>query len=43
MLELLYDLPDAASEGPSEFVIDREAVQNPRTLAQLRVPRKESA
>ena len=42
MLELLYDLPDVATEG-SEFIIDRDSVVNPRPLTELRVARKESA
>ena len=42
MLHLLYDLPDVASEG-AEFVIDRETVENPQPLVELRVARKESA
>ncbi len=42
MLDLLYDLPDYADEGV-EFVIDANAVQNPTSLAKLRVKRKESA
>jgi ATP-dependent Clp protease ATP-binding subunit ClpX len=42
MLDLLYELPDYADEGV-EFVIDANAVQNPTTLAKLRVKRKESA
>jgi ATP-dependent Clp protease ATP-binding subunit ClpX len=42
MLELMYELPDVAGDG-AEFVIDREAVQRPKRLAELRVARKESA
>ena len=42
MLDLMYDLPDVAGEGV-EFVIDRDAVQHPKRLAELRVARKESA
>jgi len=42
MLDLQYELPDKAGEG-AEFVIDRDAVIEPRTLEQLRVKRKESA
>jgi len=42
MLHLLYDLPDIATEG-AEFVIDRDTVENPRPLVELRVARKESA
>lgn len=42
MLDLLFDLPDHADQG-AEFVVDANAVQNPTTLAKLRVKRKESA
>jgi len=42
MLDLLFDLPEYADEG-AEFVVDANAVQNPTTLAKLRVKRKESA
>ncbi|MFI4855867.1 MAG: ATP-dependent Clp protease ATP-binding subunit ClpX [Phycisphaerales bacterium JB065] len=42
MLDLLYDLPDYADDG-AEFVVDANAVQNPTSLAKLRVKRKESA
>jgi ATP-dependent Clp protease ATP-binding subunit ClpX len=42
MLQMMYDLPDLAGDG-GEFVIDRDAVLNPKQLAELRVARKESA
>jgi ATP-dependent Clp protease ATP-binding subunit ClpX len=42
MLELLYDLPDLGGDNVT-FVIDREDVENPKTLADLRLSRKESA
>ncbi|GAB4547243.1 MAG: ATP-dependent Clp protease ATP-binding subunit ClpX [Phycisphaerales bacterium] len=42
MLQVLYDLPDVAGEN-AEFVIDREFVEDPKTLAEIRVARKESA
>ena len=42
MMDLMYHLPEAGNEG-GEFVIDREAVLNPKPLEALRVKRKESA
>ncbi len=42
MLDLVYELPELASEG-SEFVIDREAIVQRKPLGDLRVKRKESA
>ncbi len=43
MLELMYDLPDLDNEK-AEYVIDRDAVDNPKTsLESLRVQVKESA
>ncbi|MCA9292890.1 MAG: ATP-dependent Clp protease ATP-binding subunit ClpX [Phycisphaerales bacterium] len=42
MLELMYELPELAKDG-AEFVIDRDAVVNRKTLQQLRVQKKESA
>ena len=42
MLELMYELPELAKDG-GEFVIDRDAVLNRKTLQQLRVQKKESA
>ncbi|HVZ94407.1 MAG TPA: ATP-dependent Clp protease ATP-binding subunit ClpX [Phycisphaerales bacterium] len=42
MQNLLYDLPDSAHDG-SEFVIDRDAVMQPKSLEQLRAKRRESA
>jgi len=42
MLSFMYELPELDSEG-AEYVIDAEAVQNPkRPLASLRVERKEA-
>lgn len=43
MLELMYDLPDMKNEGV-KYVIDGDAVKNPKTLSDLRAtPKKESA
>ncbi len=42
MLDLMYELPDHDNEG-AEYVIDEEAIENPRPLQQLRRKRKESA
>jgi len=42
MIDLMYELPDHASEG-AEFVIDRDAVENKRRLKDLQVSKKESA
>ncbi len=42
MLDLMYELPDHDNDGV-EYVIDEEAVENPRPLQQLRRKRKESA
>ena len=42
MLELMFDLPDLNNEG-TKYVIDAACVENPTSLAQLRVPKKESA
>ena len=44
MLDLMYDLPEANSDG-SKFVIDARAIDDPKRkqLAQLRVVKKESA
>ncbi len=41
MLELMYELPEIAKGG--EFVIDRDAVMNPKSLQDIRVKKKESA
>jgi ATP-dependent Clp protease ATP-binding subunit ClpX len=42
MLDLMFDLPDLDNQG-AEYVIDREAILNPRRLQDLRMKRKESA
>jgi ATP-dependent Clp protease ATP-binding subunit ClpX len=42
MMDLMYHLPEAGNEG-GEFIIDRDAVLNPKPLEQLRAKRKESA
>ncbi|MEM1424656.1 MAG: ATP-dependent Clp protease ATP-binding subunit ClpX, partial [Planctomycetota bacterium] len=42
MLQVLYDLPDVAGDN-AEFVIDEDFVEDPKTLAEIRVARKESA
>lgn len=42
MLELMFDLPDLDNNG-AEYVINRDAIENPTRLADLRVKRKESA
>ena len=42
MLDLVYDLPDVTHEG-ARFVLDGDAVRNPRTLEELRVEHRESA
>ncbi len=42
MMELMYHLPEPGNEG-AEFVLDRDAVLNPKPLEALRVKRKESA
>ncbi len=42
MLDLMFELPDHRSEGV-EFIIDEQAVDRRRSLADLRVKRKESA
>ncbi len=42
MLQVLYDLPDASGENV-QFVIDEEFVENPKSLSEIRVVRKESA
>ncbi|MEM6749271.1 MAG: ATP-dependent Clp protease ATP-binding subunit ClpX [Planctomycetota bacterium] len=42
MLPLMYDLPDASSDGV-RYVIDKSAVLEPRPLAELREPQKETA
>jgi ATP-dependent Clp protease ATP-binding subunit ClpX len=42
MLDLMYHLPDQKGEGV-EYVIDARHVDQRSTLAELRVPRKESA
>ncbi|GAB4385605.1 MAG: ATP-dependent Clp protease ATP-binding subunit ClpX [Phycisphaerales bacterium] len=42
MLDLMYELPDQNNEG-AEYVIDRFAVENRRSLSELRVPRTKTA
>ena len=42
MLELMYELPDLNSGGV-RYVIDAEAIEKQKPLAELRVPQKESA
>ena len=42
MLELLYELPDHDNDGV-EYVVDESAVRRRPSLAELRLPRKESA
>jgi ATP-dependent Clp protease ATP-binding subunit ClpX len=42
MLELMYDLPEIAQEG-AKFVIDASAIEGRKSLADLRVIKKESA
>ena len=42
MLELMYELPDLNNDG-AKYVITRHAVENPMSLADLRVKKKESA
>ncbi len=42
MLELMYELPDMENEG-AQYMIDGADVQTKRSLADLRVKRKESA
>jgi ATP-dependent Clp protease ATP-binding subunit ClpX len=42
MLDLMFDLPDMDNQG-AEYILDREAILNPRGLQSLRVQRKESA
>ncbi len=43
MMELMYELPEVAGENAGEFIIDQEAVANPKPLSELRVAHKESA
>jgi ATP-dependent Clp protease ATP-binding subunit ClpX len=42
MLGLMYELPDHDNTGV-EYIIDEAAIENRRTLAELRIKRKESA
>ncbi len=42
MLNLMYELPDQKNDGV-EYVIDTAAIENPRTLKELRAPRTKSA
>ncbi len=42
MIDLMFDLPDMDNQG-AEYILDREAILNPRGLKALRVQRKESA
>ena len=42
MLELMYDFPDRANDG-AKYVIDAAAIEQRKSLADLLVPRKESA
>ncbi|GMV71957.1 MAG: ATP-dependent Clp protease ATP-binding subunit ClpX [Leptolyngbya sp. PLA2] len=42
MLEMLYELPDLDNDGV-EYVVDESAVRRRPSLAELRLPRKESA
>jgi len=42
MLEMLYELPDLDNDGV-EYVVDDSAVRRKPSLAELRLPRKESA
>ena len=42
MLNLMYELPDQKNDGV-EYVIDSAAIENPRTLKELRAPRTKSA
>ena len=42
MLDLMYDLPDIASDG-TKYVIDEAAVTHSKPLAELAVAKKESA
>ncbi len=42
MLELMYDLPEEENRG-GKYVIDADAVENRKALADLRVAQKESA
>jgi ATP-dependent Clp protease ATP-binding subunit ClpX len=42
MLDLMYDLPDHKEEG-AKYVVTRHAVENPVSLLDLRVQKKESA
>ncbi|MCW5777238.1 MAG: ATP-dependent Clp protease ATP-binding subunit ClpX [Phycisphaeraceae bacterium] len=42
MLEMLYELPDLDNDGV-EYVVDESAVRRKPSLAELRLPRKESA
>ena len=42
MLDLMYELPDQKNDG-AEYVIDKNAMDNPRTLPELRVARTKSA
>jgi len=42
MLDLMFDLPDLDNAG-AEYVIDEGFLENPRSLQEIRVPRKETA
>lgn len=42
MMDLMYHLPEAGNEG-GEFILDRDAVLNPKPLEALRAKRKDSA
>ncbi len=42
MLEWMYELPEQDHSG-MEYVVDADAIEHPRSLKELRVPRKESA
>jgi ATP-dependent Clp protease ATP-binding subunit ClpX len=42
MLDLMYELPDQKNDGV-EYIIDSAAIENPRTLKELRAPRTKSA
>ena len=42
MLDLMYDLPEQAVEG-ARYLIDTVAVEQGKSLAELRMPAKESA
>ncbi|MEZ6318346.1 MAG: ATP-dependent Clp protease ATP-binding subunit ClpX [Phycisphaerales bacterium] len=42
MIDLMYDLPDLENQGV-EYVIDKAQIDAPRSLAELRVPRANTA